>query len=566
MTIPNSTYRVLVEKFGDSDPTQFIGNEGEVFYDPNTAELKLSDGTTPGGITVGGGGTGGGGGGGESFWASSGVGIHTLSNVGIGTTNPQYKLHVIGDARVTGILTVGNSSITLDGESNAIYVGSGITISGDTGEIFVEGKPLVAIGTDSDFIVGILTATDINAQSIIADNAFFSGNVSIAGTLTYEDVTNVDSIGFVTARSGIYIGEPTSIGSTLTASGDAVFSGVVTATSFVGDGSGLTGLPSGSQWVTTTAGIHTLSNVGIGTTNPIQRFQVGAAGTSVVVIDSVGNVGLGTTNPNTKLHVSGDINLDDGGTFTTTVQCVTPTANRTISFPNETGTVALVAGSNGQLTYNSVGINSGITSVTFDGNLNISTRLINSLNAAASAPPESLTGTWFTGGTATTTKPQFIVEPSGATSTAWSTAGTGIGVNAASGFTGRLLDLQLNGTSRWHLTASGLQIFTQAVPATVNTTTTITIANIQTGIITSSTAAAVDMTLPTGTNMDGGFTGVYDGMAVMWSVVNVGPNNATLLNNTGHTVVGLSTVSSTTSGRFVSRRSAATTWVTYRIS
>ncbi len=62
----------------------------------------------------------------------------------------------------------------------------------------------------------------------------------------------------------------------------------------------------------------------------------------------------------------GDINLDDGGTFTTTVQCVTPTANRTISFPNATGTVALVAGSSGQLVVNQSGAYAGATSITWD--------------------------------------------------------------------------------------------------------------------------------------------------------------------------------------------------------
>jgi len=55
----------------------------------------------------------------------------------------------------------------------------------------------------------------------------------------------------------------------------------------------------------------------------------------------------------------GDINLDDGGTYTTTVQCVTPTANRTISFPDATGTVALVAGSSGQVVYNNAGAYAG---------------------------------------------------------------------------------------------------------------------------------------------------------------------------------------------------------------
>jgi hypothetical protein len=80
--------------------------------------------------------------------------------------------------------------------------------------------------------------------------------------------------------------------------------------------------------------------------------------------------------------------------------------------------------------------------------------LVNSTNGAASTPPLHLTGTWFTGGSTTTTKPQLLIEPTGATSTAWSTNGTGIGVNAATGFVGNLLDLQLNGVARLSYSAS----------------------------------------------------------------------------------------------------------------
>jgi len=52
MTIPNTTYRVLVEKLGNTDASEFVGNEGEIFYDPNSPILKLSNGTTPGGVSV----------------------------------------------------------------------------------------------------------------------------------------------------------------------------------------------------------------------------------------------------------------------------------------------------------------------------------------------------------------------------------------------------------------------------------------------------------------------------------------------------------------------------------
>ena len=60
-----------------------------------------------------------------------------------------------------------------------------------------------------------------------------------------------------------------------------------------------------------------------------------------------------------EIEVNGDITLDDGGTYTTTLQTITPTAARTISFPDATGTVALVAGSSGQVLYNNAGAVAG---------------------------------------------------------------------------------------------------------------------------------------------------------------------------------------------------------------
>jgi hypothetical protein len=157
------------------------------------------------------------------------------------------------------------------------------------------------------------------------------------------------------------------------------------------------------------------------------------------------------------LGITGDVNLSDGGTYTTTLQTITPTADRTISLPNATGTVALVAGSSGQLLWNNAGVNAGASTLTYDGSiLTTSGRFINSYNATASSPAKAFTGTWFTStGTATTTKPHLLIEPTGTTSTGWSVNGTGLGVNAASGFTGNLLDLQVNGTSQARITSAG---------------------------------------------------------------------------------------------------------------
>ena len=77
---------------------------------------------------------------------------------------------------------------------------------------------------------------------VVSAAATFSNDVSIGGTLTYEDVTNIDVVGLITARNGLKIGAA-GIGGTIAANGDTTLAGVVTATGgFSGDGSGLTGL------------------------------------------------------------------------------------------------------------------------------------------------------------------------------------------------------------------------------------------------------------------------------------------------------------------------------------
>ena len=160
------------------------------------------------------------------------------------------------------------------------------------------------------------------------------------------------------------------------------------------------------------------------------------------------------------LEVGGDINLDDGGTYETTLQVVTPTANRTISFPDATGTVALVAGSSGQVVYNNAGAYAGLSTVTTDGtNVTLTGRMINSTNAAASAPASILTGTWFAGANNTSFPNLYVAPTAASVGTSWSTLGTGFGVNSIANFTGDLIHLLQNGTSRFRSTGLGQVLF-----------------------------------------------------------------------------------------------------------
>ena len=110
--------------------------------------------------------------------------------------------------------------------------------------------------TSTSFNIGVTTihstlaeVHNIKSTGIItATGAHFSGNVSIAGTLTYEDVTNIDSVGIITAPA-VDVDDFLDVGSNIKL-GNA---GVITATSFVGDGSGLIGVASTDNIITGTA-------------------------------------------------------------------------------------------------------------------------------------------------------------------------------------------------------------------------------------------------------------------------------------------------------------------------
>jgi len=117
---------------------------------------------------------------------------------------------------------------------------SGIRVSNLRGEtagsspIFPDGVVVTGVTTSTSFS-GNLTGnvTGNVTGNISGTTGSFSGNVSVGGTLSQEDVTNIDSVGVVTARGGIRIGVGQSVSSV---------SGIIT---YYGDGSQLTGLESG---------------------------------------------------------------------------------------------------------------------------------------------------------------------------------------------------------------------------------------------------------------------------------------------------------------------------------
>jgi len=116
------------------------------------------------------------------------------------------------------------------------------TIKNRTG---TSGPVLTGLSTVSGSLVVSNDAT-VSGAATVSGNLSVTGNVSVGGTLTYEDVTNIDSVGVITARQGIVV-----VGGGITAVG------VVTATSFVGDGTNLTGVASTDNIITGTAATFT---------------------------------------------------------------------------------------------------------------------------------------------------------------------------------------------------------------------------------------------------------------------------------------------------------------------
>jgi len=86
--------------------------------------------------------------------------------------------------------------------------------------------------------------------NVIATKGTYSGNVTIGGTLTYEDVTNIDSVGLITAREGIEVGASPGVAASISVDGNAIFSGITTIGGNIKVGTGVTLSPDGDVFFT----------------------------------------------------------------------------------------------------------------------------------------------------------------------------------------------------------------------------------------------------------------------------------------------------------------------------
>ena len=214
--------------------------------------------------------------------------VDTDNNVGVNSTSPVEKLNVVGVVSATSFFGDGSnlSGITAGATLSA---GSGIqrvVVTNLTSGTMTSAATDAGLTYDSDS--DTLTTTNFSG-ALSGDATGLSGTPDITvrnitgvaatftGVLSYEDVVNVDSIGVITARSGIRVGAGESIGS----DGAAVV--------YYGDGSNLDGVVSGIE----------LQQAGssVGTSLTAINFASGATlttGSGGISTITIASAGLGT--------------------------------------------------------------------------------------------------------------------------------------------------------------------------------------------------------------------------------------------------------------------------------
>jgi len=222
----------------------------------------------------------------------------------------------------TGKLLIYNGSQWVGISSNDLG-GGGSVGAGGTWQVD-------SVGIHTTKNVGIGTTANPDYKLYVDGSAFFTGNVSVAGTVTYEDVTNVDSIGIITARSDVNVQQ------------NLFVAGVSTFNSSSGVGTVYVGLGSTALYVDGNARVTGILTVGRssviidGDNNTITAGNVLITGSSITIGDNVtinsGATGInsapniiyvakdgddsknGTSIDNAKLTIAGAVSVAQTGT------------------------------------------------------------------------------------------------------------------------------------------------------------------------------------------------------------------------------------------------------------
>jgi hypothetical protein len=516
--------------------------------------------------------------------------------------NGQLSFKVQKSGTLTTQLAITNANVILSARPILPTASPASTGTGVTGEVTWDSAYLyVCVGTNTWKKVNITTT------GVPGSTAAFGPGSATDPTITFTDDLNTGIYSPGADQVSVTTGGVERIRFDSTGQLEAVSLGTAAAPTFSFTGDPNTGVysPGADQLAITTGGTGRLfvdasGRVGIGTSSPSTTLVVagsaqigaadantvglelgqGATGNRTVFIDFTGDTtytdyGLRIIRGNTGANAESQIghrgtgalllNAIDAGTINFNLngseRARIDSSGRLLVGTSTTISTLVNAG----LQVQGTGGNAYISSGRWSADANRSELIFNKSRGASVGTRaivqsgDGLGAITFTGDDGT----NFV--------TAAQISGLADGTPGTNDMPGRLvLSTTLDGasspTEALRITNDRVIAYNQGAPAAVNATATLTVANLKTGIITSTSAAATDMTLPTGTLTEGGFSGVYTNMTFEWSVINTGPSLVRVLAGTDHTIVGSGSVATGTSGRFASRRTAANTFVTYRLS
>jgi hypothetical protein len=347
-TATNGTTVTLSEAAFESDTVEFVSyatlgaGTGQVSSLNDLTDVTLSSTTTGQLLAFDG----------SGFVNTSNInisGISTLNNVVVGGATT--ALVVNGDARITGILTIGTSTLTLDGSNNQVNVGSATTI---TTSGYKVGSDSFLHSTGLSLGSGNLTVGNVNSSGIITATQFVTGasgsaigintnTISGPATITIDPAGVGDNTGLVVIKGDLQIdGTTTTINSTtVTVDDKNIVLGSGAVNDAAADGSGIT-IESGNgnktfQFEDTGDNLGSSENLNVAS-GKVYKVNNTEVLSSTTLGSGIINSSLTSVGTLTNLSV-GNVNSSGIITATTFVGALTGTATSTTNIPNLTGDI-----------------------------------------------------------------------------------------------------------------------------------------------------------------------------------------------------------------------------------
>jgi hypothetical protein len=493
----------------------------------------------------------------------------------------------------TGVVgfSAGSSNVVTIYSLGGVGIGSNVSASASLLSINPTNVPFSAFSptatngfgffnTGGTFEKGLSTYAQVNVNSLRAttfkfDDGIDGGSADI-GTTLYIEGAPIANAGppstTITSSYALYVNSGTSyFGGTVTVPGGKFsLSGNVTqsywttigpgfniaAASYISNSGGLTGTLSTAHSIATPTFLSTTATQTV--TNGVTLYIAnGPSGSANVTI----------TNPYALYIAAGKTFFGGDVVVGASTLNIANTNATTVNFAGA-GTTIGIGATTGTLTLNNPTVVGSQTTVNL---FNTTTTTLNFAGAATTMLIGTASTTNFTlgGGTAGAGVINLFAGPTTGVTLNLGTALTTSSINiGTSQTTGNLVLGNTSSTTGQIQLKSNLALYQPAPPSTITATGALVVASMKLRIIQVTSATAVTLTPDTGTTIDAAFSGMAVDTAFEFTIINTGSaaGAVTMAVATGVTYIGSTTVAISTSGTFRARKTAANTFVMYRVA